>query len=218
MMKKALAITGLVVAVLVLGGWFAVREEKAAPPKVPDNLIRFHVLANSDSEADQQLKLKVRDAILQKFSPILGQASSIKESRQLVDANLGAMEKEAARVIAAEGKNYPVTVVHGFFDFPVKSYGSLTLPAGRYEAVRVVIGAGKGHNWWCVLFPPLCFVDVNTEQTGVSQAEAQRLQHNEQHGIQNGAQSGDVLTDTQPVVKLKLWEDLKGLFTRFTQR
>lgn len=127
----------------------------------PDNLIRFHVLANSDSPADQALKRKVRDRIVQAMNPEFSQAADLKEARKIAQQHLGDMEKLAAQVIQEEGREYPVSARLGNYPFPTKSYGQLTLAAGEYEAVRVVIGQGAGANWWCVLFPPLCFVSLS---------------------------------------------------------
>jgi stage II sporulation protein R len=125
-----------------------------------EELIRFHVLANSDSEEDQALKRAVRDAILEELSPQLAASHSLAESREILTGLRPEMEEIGRKVSAAWGKNYSVKTEYGQFIFPTKSYGSIILPAGEYEAVRVVIGEGKGSNWWCVLFPPLCFVDI----------------------------------------------------------
>ena len=123
-------------------------------------LIRLHVLANSDSEADQELKRKVRDEIIRVMAPEFLASGDIDSARRIARANLNHIELIASGVIQAEGKNYPVTVELDTFPFPTKHYGAFILPAGDYEAVRVVIGNGGGTNWWCVLFPPLCFVDM----------------------------------------------------------
>ncbi|MGE4273819.1 MAG: stage II sporulation protein R [Desulfitobacterium sp.] len=123
-------------------------------------LIRFHVVANSDSDEDQALKRAVRDAILKEVSPQLAQSKTLAESRQILTGLRPVMEEISRDVIEAWQKEYEVKTEYGDFIFPTKSYGSLILPAGEYEAVRVVIGEGKGSNWWCVLFPPLCFVDI----------------------------------------------------------
>lgn len=125
-----------------------------------EDLIRFHVIANSDAEEDQALKRAVRDAILEEISPQLAQSQSLEQSRRILTELRPVMEEISRKVIAAWSKDYPVKTEYGEFIFPTKSYGSLILPAGEYEAVRVVIGEGKGSNWWCVLFPPLCFVDI----------------------------------------------------------
>jgi stage II sporulation protein R len=126
----------------------------------PEELIRFHVLANSDSEEDQALKRAVRDAILEEVSPRLAASRSIEESREILMELRPEMEAISKKVIESWGKDYAVKTDYGNFIFPTKSYGSLILPAGEYEAVRILIGEARGSNWWCVLFPALCFVDI----------------------------------------------------------
>ena len=115
-----------------------------------DNVLRLHVIANSNTSEDQALKLKVRDAVGSIVSELAAGASSAEETEQIVQA--AAEEK-----IREEGYNYPVEIETGEYYFPTKYYTEGALPAGSYEAVRVVIGQGEGENWWCVLFPPLCF-------------------------------------------------------------
>jgi len=137
-----------------------VNEMTQSVVKSPEELIRFHVLANSDSEEDQALKRAVRDAILKEVSPRLAASHSLEESREILIGLRPEMEKISQTVIESWSKDYSVKTEYGNFIFPTKSYGSLILPAGEYEAVRVVIGEGKGSNWWCVLFPPLCFIDI----------------------------------------------------------
>ena len=136
-------------------------SDEVALASTPDQLIRFHVLANSDSEQDQALKRAVRDAILKEVSPRLAVSKSLDESRQILKQVRSDMEDIGRSVVKAWGMDYTVQTKYGHFSFPTKSYGSLVLPAGDYEALRVVIGEGKGSNWWCVLFPPLCFVDID---------------------------------------------------------
>lgn len=131
----------------------------------PHNLIRFHVIANSDSERDQALKRRVRDLVVQRMTPEFSNAKNLNEARTIAKSHLGEIKEIAMKEIKLWGKDYPVSVMLGNFDFPVKTYGKLTLPAGNYEAVKVVIGEGQGANWWCVLFPPLCFVDVSKAMT-----------------------------------------------------
>lgn len=127
----------------------------------PEGLIRLHVVANSDNTADQDLKRKVRDAIIRNATPAFVGAENIDAARVIARNNLNTIQEIACREIKAEGKEYPVKVELDSFAFPTKHYGPFVLPAGDYEAVRVVIGSGGGANWWCVLFPPLCFVDMS---------------------------------------------------------
>ena len=117
------------------------------------NLIRLHVIANSDSEYDQYVKLKVRDSVL---------AVSNALSPEDIPYSLNFIEDAAKTALASHGSNPSAKVQFGKFDFPTKSYGNITLPAGEYTAVRVIIGNGEGQNWWCVMYPPLCFTDQTT--------------------------------------------------------
>lgn len=123
------------------------------------SVIRLHVIANSDSDCDQALKLKVRDRIIKETEGIFEAQSTICAAREDIEHNLGTIRQIAQDEITANGYNYPVEVNLGMSDFPTKEYGELVLPAGSYEALRVEIGSAQGQNWWCVLFPPLCFVD-----------------------------------------------------------
>ena len=131
-----------------------------------NSLIRIHVLANSDSQADQQLKLQVKDDVVRYLEPQLAQSHSVEESRQIIQNSLPQLEQTAKDTLQRLNSNYDVTLQYGRFDFPVKYYGTFSLPAGNYEALRILIGEGQGHNWWCVLFPPMCFTDSNTSSSG----------------------------------------------------
>ncbi len=122
-------------------------------------LIRLHILANSDSREDQVLKYKVRDHIIKTMQEKFAHSQNLSESRGILLESLPQLEHEAEAVLREAGSTYDVKAVYGQFSFPTKYYGNFILPAGRYEAVRLVIGEGAGANWWCVLFPPLCFVD-----------------------------------------------------------
>ncbi len=124
------------------------------------NLVRLHVIANSDSAADQALKLKVRDAIIEYMKKELADSKDIDETKTIINNNLKKIEEVSKEVIKKNNSNYSVKATLGNYDFPTKTYGDIALPAGEYQALRVVIGDGVGANWWCVLFPPLCFVDA----------------------------------------------------------
>ncbi|MCR3758356.1 stage II sporulation protein R [Clostridium felsineum] len=127
---------------------------------IAKKVIRFHVLANSDSGEDQSLKLKVRDAVINYMKPKLENSKDINESRKILINSDWAIRRIADKVIKENGYQYKVNTELAKVDFPVKSYGNIILPEGKYEAYRVLIGQAKGHNWWCVMFPPLCFTDI----------------------------------------------------------
>lgn len=126
-----------------------------------EKLIRFHVIANSDSQNDQELKLKVRDKIIAFLTPKLEKSKSIKETKNIITKNIEDIQKIALDEIKQNNKEYAVTASLDYSNFPTKKYSNIVLPAGEYKALKVVIGEGKGKNWWCVMFPPLCFVDIN---------------------------------------------------------
>jgi stage II sporulation protein R len=127
---------------------------------VPDKIIRLHVVANSDSPEDQQLKLQVRDKVIGRMSGRFEGLKDIAEVKGVIEGSLGEIETIARETIEENGKLYNVNAAFARTDFPTKTYGNLTLPAGTYQALNIVIGEGKGKNWWCVMFPPLCFIDV----------------------------------------------------------
>jgi stage II sporulation protein R len=124
------------------------------------NLIRLHIMANSDSPEDQALKLAIRDTVLMEVKGLLVEATTKYEVWQILSESLKKIEDAARNEIGARGKCYEVTVELGTFAFPPCSYGDLQVPAGDYDAIRVMLGSGTGRNWWCVLFPPLCFIEV----------------------------------------------------------
>lgn len=123
------------------------------------SVIRLHVLANSDSDEDQKLKLKVRDRVINETTGIFDNNNDIACARADIEQNINKIKKIAQDEITKNGYDYPVEVSLGMSDFPTKEYGNLILPAGSYEALKIEIGSAEGQNWWCVLFPPLCFVD-----------------------------------------------------------
>lgn len=160
-MKYKLLIVSLVLIIsiiYILNSYLTAQE--AYMDGIRDEIIRFHVRANSDSEEDQALKLKVRDKILKETKYLLKESKSIDETRSIMKNNLDNIKYIAQKVLEDEGENYDVNVTFGIERFPTRKYGNLVFPAGEYEALVVEIGEGKGQNWWCVMFPPLCFVDI----------------------------------------------------------
>ena len=128
-------------------------------PHIAEEVLRFHVIANSDSEEDQNLKLKVKEAVLQCVRPMLSDAKTKEEAEKIITQNMTEIEIAANEIIAKEGFSYTSKGVLGKTTFPMKQYGDMVFPAGEYEAFRILIGEAKGKNWWCVMFPTLCFVD-----------------------------------------------------------
>lgn len=124
---------------------------------IAGKVLRFHVLANSDSREDQALKLAVRDAVGAEMAEVLAGAGDREACEKIINANLNRIKATAERVVEEWGLDYEVEAALEEVDFPVKTYGDYTFPAGKYEALRVVIGEGEGHNWWCVMYPNMCF-------------------------------------------------------------
>lgn len=124
---------------------------------IAEKILRFHVLANSDSEEDQEIKEIVRDAIGAYMEPKLAEAEDLAATRRIVEENLENIELLAGQVLEENGFSYGVNAALEYTEFPEKTYGAYTFPAGEYEALRVVLGEGQGHNWWCVLYPNMCF-------------------------------------------------------------
>lgn len=158
-MKKICAITGIVIAIIVTG--FVMKSKKdEMQEELAKEVFRFHVLANSDSKEDQALKMKVKEAIISYMERELPESDSVETTKRWAHQNLEQIEEVATAIIAEEGYAYPAKAEVTTCEFPDKTYGDVTFPAGQYEALRVEIGDAKGQNWWCVLYPNLCFVDA----------------------------------------------------------
>lgn len=141
---------GVLIAVIA-GSWLG-REQK----ELADSVIRFHVIANSDSEADQALKLAVRDRVLARAEEIYPENATLEEAQAALEGHLNLLAAAGREVVEEQGYDYPVSATLEDCWFPTKEYEGFALPAGNYTALRVTIGEGRGQNWWCVAFPPLC--------------------------------------------------------------
>lgn len=146
-------------------------EQQELIEDIANKIIRFHVIANSDTEKDQNLKLKVRDAVLQYVRPLLEDSDDINQSREILKAEDKNIIAIANKVIRDNGYKYSVESTLTREYFPIKTYGNITLPQGQYEAYRIIIGSGEGHNWWCVMFPPICFVDITKGEVAYEETE-----------------------------------------------
>ena len=135
------------------------RLENEVQQGIAKEIFRLHVVANSDTEEDQNLKLHVKTKIVDYLEGVLGEDRSLEATREAVKTHLDEIEEAAGQVIADEGYDYPVAAAVEKTYFPDKTYGDCTFPAGEYEALNVKIGKAEGHNWWCVLYPSLCFLD-----------------------------------------------------------
>jgi len=124
--------------------------------EIYSSVLRLHVLANSDSDEDQALKLKVRDAVLDEAAQITQNAKSIDEAQALIERNEKRLVSAAESVIAEQGFDYGVSLDLGYEEYPTRTYDSLCFPSGSYLSLRIKIGEAEGKNWWCVLFPPMC--------------------------------------------------------------
>lgn len=150
---------------------------------IPDEAIRLRILANSDSEKDQDLKRLVRDRVNEEVTEWGKYMTDIDEARKLIETRIPEIEKIVAGVVEEEGAEYGYTVEYGEnVAFPTKEYGSYVYPAGEYEAILITIGEGKGANWWCVVFPHLCFVDFSfgTSASAADTQAAQELEEQEE--------------------------------------
>ena len=189
---------GVALAAL-LGAWLDKSQSDLA-----DQVIRLHVLANSDSEADQALKLQVRDRVLEVAESYFQPGATREETEAILRTHLADLAAAGAETVGAAGYDYPVTAsLEENYWFPTKEYEDFALPAGEYTALRVVIGEGDGRNWWCVVFPPLCLGSV-TETVEETAAEA---------GLTEGQVSLITGEDEGYVVKFKaieLLEEFKG--------
>ena len=134
----------------------------AVSSNIQDSVFRLHVIANSNKEEDQNLKYLVRDKILEYINSISQNYNTKEDIIKLANNNIEEIKKIAENVVLENGYNYPIKVSIGNFAFPTKTYGDITFPAGFYDALKVEIGEAEGRNWWCVMFPPLCFVDVTS--------------------------------------------------------
>lgn len=182
-------------------------------PTIPEESIRLRILANSDSAQDQALKREIRDAIIARMQEWVVGPHSLEEARAVVNAHLPEFDALVGQMLEERGYRYTHTVELGKVPFPTKMYGNQVYPAGDYEALRVTIGSGEGQNWWCVLFPPLCFVDsVSGEavasaavvaKTEATDAPAAKGSKTAEPAAKLAKETGKVSKTTEPVQEAK---------------
>lgn len=192
----------ITICFLLLGGLGDTADSKEES-MVASDLIRFHVLANSDTPADQELKNHVKDVLANYLQEHLIQAQDINEARDIILLEMSQLEKIAAQEIAKKNFAYSVQGELELHHFPTRMYGETIYPAGEYQALRIIIGEGKGENWWCVLFPNLCFIDGTKV---VAKAEDDMTTTQEDTEEDKQIESKDI------VVKIKLLEIISKIF------
>lgn len=169
---------------------------QAVSGDISNNVFRLHVIANSDNKEDQDLKYKVRDKLLSYMNSICIDAKTKQEAIIIAQNHEEEFKKLALEVIQEEGFNFSVNINIGNFNFPTKTYGDISFPAGMYDALRVEIGDAIGQNWWCVMFPSLCFIDISS---GIVEDDSKALLEdnlsNESYTI--------VSESSSPVIKFK---------------
>lgn len=146
-------LTAFILSFIITQTFFTAQCEE-----IPENILRLHILANSDSEEDQALKIKVRDHILEESTELFQNADNKTEAVHITKTNLDNIVDDAQQYVYSLGYDYEISgeIVQDMY-FNTREYDNFTLPAGRYDAFRIIIGEGEGHNWWCVMFPPMCF-------------------------------------------------------------
>ncbi|SFI66997.1 stage II sporulation protein R [Thermoflavimicrobium dichotomicum] len=142
--------------------WAGSKVLSGTDKEIPEQAIRLRILANSDTVQDQWLKRKVRDQVVEEIQSWAAQPRNLDEARKLIGKRIPLFQQIAEQTVRQYGFTYPVKVDFGQVPFPTKLYGEKVYPAGNYEALRITLGKGEGDNWWCVLFPPLCFVDMGS--------------------------------------------------------
>lgn len=158
-MKKICVLAGILISLVVTG--IVVNAKRSQMQEdLAKEVFRFHVLANSDSDEDQALKMQVKEAVIAYMQEEIPESDSVETTKEWARSHLNAIVNLAKAVIREEGYDYPVMAEVTTCDFPDKTYGDITFPSGRYEALRIEIGEANGQNWWCVLYPNLCFLDA----------------------------------------------------------
>ncbi len=165
-MKKTVSLLLLSIACTLCILTYTAQQKVAAK-----NAIRLHVIANSDTQEDQAVKLLVRDRLLSVFADY-AKTHTKAEAEEYIQRNLPLAQTVAKTVLEENDFTYNAVAQYGEYDFPVRHYGDVTLPAGKYYGLRILLGEAKGQNWWCVMYPPLCFNELNTHKT---QAESETI-------------------------------------------
>lgn len=198
----------ILTAILTLLFSFLAAYAKNVNRDLAGSMVRLHIIANSDSDADQALKLRVRDRLLHDAAYIFEDSTSPADALLAAKQNTELIKQIAADEISKQGYSYDVSVQVGKFAFPTKAYRDIMLPSGKYNAVRVVIGSGSGHNWWCVMYPPLCFTDGVVSVPDSARDKLRESLSESDYKLICGKDSGAVPVE----VRFKIVELLQNIF------
>jgi len=179
---------------------FTAVDADEAAGEIPNEAIRLRIIANSDADADQELKRDIRDEVIAEVANVVRGIQDEQEARRAIARAVPLFNEIAARVVREQGYAYDVQTDYGLVPFPTKMYGSTVYPAGDYEALRIRIGEAQGQNWWCVLFPPLCFVDM---ANGDAAAQPKDME---------AAPAAEPAQEQEVEVRFALWETITGFF------
>lgn len=177
------------------------------------SVLRLHILANSDSDEDQRLKLCVRDALLEQGNRIFGEAQSLESAEVLAQDNLGEIERIAEKTLRAQGCSATVKAELTDMYFDDRVYGDITMPAGEYRALRIEIGEAKGHNWWCVMYPPLCIpaaCGAETEENLINEKETIKKDKNIEEEFFDEDERDIMYHPKKYRVRFALWDKIKS--------
>ncbi len=206
---KIVILSGLIFVIIAIIICGIISYSRAVTDSLSQEVIRFHVVANSDLVDDQLLKQKVRDEVIEFIEPLIKECESVDDTRYILKGSLPIIKQISEEVIRDWGRDYEVYVALDKANFPSKSYGDIVLPAGEYEACRIIIGEGKGENWWCVMYPPLCYLDVATGVVPLEGKEQLETELNEEQYQFITRQN-----ENKYEIKFKLVETINSIFCK----
>lgn len=215
--RKSYGFIIMILMVLIMSWESQQMDAALAKGGIPEEAIRLRILANSDSPSDQLVKRIVRDEVVKAMNSWATGQQTIEEARATIKSKLPELQQIVSNVLLSRGFAYDSSAELGLVDFPTKMYGNKVYPAGQYEALLITIGEGQGQNWWCVLFPPLCFVDaVSGEASAASGPVQEAGAVTVSAGADTAANDNAVTADQDqgsdtPKAKFFLWELLQSL-------